>query len=96
MPRCGATLDENRRPPLDKGGLQGGFGRNSQPGVGLSIAQPTLALRATPPAGVSFPRYIPQQHNFIQETFLNAAKSFDESRRLRFGRKLRRLGGCAG
>jgi hypothetical protein len=26
MPRCGATFDERQRPPLDKGGLQGGFG----------------------------------------------------------------------
>ena len=25
MPRCGATFDEKRRPPLDKGGLQGGL-----------------------------------------------------------------------
>ncbi len=24
MPLCGATTDENNRPPLDKGGLQGG------------------------------------------------------------------------
>jgi hypothetical protein len=27
MPRCGATVDEKQRPPLDKGGLQGGFRR---------------------------------------------------------------------
>jgi hypothetical protein len=24
MPLCGATMDENDRPPLDEGGLQGG------------------------------------------------------------------------
>ena len=27
MPLCGATTDENNRPPLDKGGLQGGGAR---------------------------------------------------------------------
>ena len=30
MPRCGATFDENDRPPLDKGGLQGGSIRSSE------------------------------------------------------------------
>ena len=30
MPGSGATLDENDRPPLDKGGLQGGSIRSSE------------------------------------------------------------------
>ncbi len=30
MPRCGATFDE-KRPPLDKGGLQGGFEPGNNP-----------------------------------------------------------------
>lgn len=31
MPRCGATFDEDYRPPLDKGGLQGGKGNQPTP-----------------------------------------------------------------
>ena len=41
MPPSGATFVEKQRPPLDKGGLQGGFGHNSQPGVGYRSVNPT-------------------------------------------------------
>jgi hypothetical protein len=40
MPFCGAMFDENSVPPLDKGGLQGGFEHGDQA---------TPAQRATPP-----------------------------------------------
>ena len=48
MPRCGATFDE-KRPPLDKGGLQGGFERWNKP---------TRALRAA----VAVVRFVADEH----------------------------------
>ena len=38
MSQCGATMDENNRPPLDKGGLQGGA-------RGVPRTSPNLSLR---------------------------------------------------
>ena len=38
MPRCGATFAENSVPPLDKGGLQGGFERGNKPTPALRAA----------------------------------------------------------
>jgi hypothetical protein len=45
----GATFHEDSVPPLDKGGLQGGFGPVTDNLGGLLIRNPTPALRATPP-----------------------------------------------
>ena len=39
MPRWGSTLDEKQRPPLDKGGLQGGF-RGKPRNLPLTSATP--------------------------------------------------------
>jgi hypothetical protein len=41
MPSCGATFDENSVPPLDKGGLQGGFREQkpTHPGASVKVSQ---------------------------------------------------------
>jgi hypothetical protein len=44
MPCNGATFNEKSVPPWTRGDFRG-VGRNSQPGVGLSIGEPTPALR---------------------------------------------------
>jgi len=45
MPCCHVTFDEKQRPPLDKGGLQGGFWEPMKPPLDLCLVSHTIFKR---------------------------------------------------